>query len=212
MPPRIGYGIQDFYSTALTYGLARNNAFRIESITSQTNEPSGPLQLFTGPQTPGQLFNSANDDLLIFTRDGSLPSRRISTGKVFFKSFEFNVPLDASYPENTSWRVSFYCDKGYILRKLLELWSVGTFDEHTQAGGPVWTTCDIELKLINYYSKESTSAETQDDPSNMPGRRFKLVGCYPVNIGQISYDNTNSGSIVTMDATLAFQYIITDPD
>lgn len=199
---RTGYGLQDFYRIARDYGLARNNTFRIENITSQSNPSTGQLQ------SAGEIFNNQTDELFIFTRDGALPSRRISTGKVFFKSFEYNVPLDASYPENTGWRVSFYCDKDYKLRQLLELWSVSTFDEHSQIGGNTWTTCDIELKLIDYYSGKSSS----QDPSNIKGRRFKLIGCYPVNIGQISYDNTSTGSMVNMDATLAFQYLITDPD
>lgn len=196
--PRTGYGIQDFYKTAASFGLARNNTFRIKSITSAVNPNSEQLG------SAGELFNQVVDNLLIFVKEGSLPSRIIKTGKVFFKSFEYNVPLDASYPENTSWRVSFYSDKDYELRKFLELWSVSTFDEHSQAGNFTWTTCDIELNLIDYY--------TQKSPATLEGRRIKLVGCYPVSIGQIAYDNTSTGTIVSVDAQIAFQYIITDSD
>ena len=79
----IGYSIKDFYNAATTYGLARNNAFRINNITGIDS-----------------ILNSDNTKLLIFARDGTIPSRQISTGKVNYKAFTFIVPLEAQYPEN----------------------------------------------------------------------------------------------------------------
>ena len=133
----IGYSIKDFYTTATTFGLARNNAFRIKDIT-------GPA---------GSLFNNTanQSQLLIFAKDGTIPSRQISTGKVNYKAFTFIVPLEAQYPENASWKVSFYSDSAYVLRELMEKWSVGTYNEHSNASLLNWTQCDIELSLINEF-------------------------------------------------------------
>ena len=204
----IGYNIKDFYNTATTFGLARNNAFRIKDI-------AGPA---------GSLINSVASQLLIFAKDGTIPSRQISTGKVNYKAFTFVVPLEAQYPENASWKVTFYSDSQYALRQLMEKWSVGTYNEHNNTSLLDWTACNIQIDLIDYYNSKThanSSSEPSSEPSDMqrffvpsgdmPVRRtYTLVGCFPTNIGQISYDNTSTGSIVTMDVILAFQYIISE--
>ena len=186
----IGYSIKDFYTTATTFGLARNNAFRIKDIT-------GPA---------GSLFNNTanQSQLLLFAKDGTIPSRQISTGKVNYKAFSFVVPLEAQYPENTSWKVSFYSDSAYVLRELMEKWSVGTYNEHSNSSLLNWTQCDIELSLINYYENNSSLKDKEVDTNNI---KYRLVGCFPTNVGQMSYDTTSNGATVTLDLTLAFQYI-----
>jgi len=189
----IGYNIQDFYNTATTFGLARNNAFRIKDIT-------GPA---------GSLINrvAEGNQLLIFARDGTIPSRQISTGKVNYKAFTFVVPLEAQYPENASWKVTFYSDSQYALRQLMEAWSVGTYNEHNNTSLFDWTACNIQIDLIDYYNSDPIRGVPGDMPVH---RTYTLVGCFPTNIGQISYDNTSTGSIVTLDVILAFQYIISE--
>lgn len=200
----IGYSIKDFYTTATKFGLARNNAFRIKDIT-------GPA---------GSLFNNAADrsELLIFAKDGTIPSRQINTGKVNYKAFSFVVPLDAQYPENASWKVTFYGDSSFQLRQLMEEWSVGTYNEHSNTSSLEWVDCNIQIDLIDYANVYNAKTFTQRFPQNPQGyfgpgfksKTYTLVGCFPTNIGQISYDNTSTGSIVTLDLTLAFQYIISE--
>ena len=129
-----GYKIQDFYQAATKFGLARNNAFRIKNISGDA----------------GNFFAGNIGDLLIFAKDGTIPSRVIKTGEVKYKSFSFVVPLEAQYPENQSWKVTFYCDGNYILRQLLEKWSVGTYNEHSNNSNLNWTNCNIDLALIDY--------------------------------------------------------------
>lgn len=187
----MGYGIQDFYQTAQRYGLARNNVFRINQISNDVFLPE------------------ADQNLYVFLKEGSLPSRQIQTGKVSWKAFEYVVPLNASYPENTSWRVSFYSDQFYIIRSLLERWSKGTFSEHghfastDSAGNLSFGNCDIEIVLLDLNSKISTSVNDEAREKLV----YTLKGCFPVNVGAISYNSTSSGEIISVDATLAFQYV-----
>ena len=203
----IGYSIKDFYTAATTFGLARTNAFRIKDIT-------GPA---------GSLFNNTanQSQLLIFAKDGTIPSRQISTGKVNYKAFSFVVPLDAQYPENSSWKVTFYGDSSFQLRQLMEAWSVGTYNEHSNTSSLGWVDCNIQIDLIDYANSFHAKTFTRRVPQNPQGyetfplggfksKTYTLVGCFPTNIGQISYDNTSTGSIVTLDLTLAFQYIISE--
>ena len=176
-----GYKIQDFYQAATKFGLARNNAFRIKNISGDA----------------GNFFAGNMGDLLIFAKDGTIPSRVIKTGEVKYKAFNFIVPLEAQYPENQSWRVTFYCDGNYILRQLLEKWSVGTYNEHSNNSTLGWTNCNIDLALVDYTNG-----------SMIENRIYTLVGCFPTNIGSLSFDTTSTGSPLTLDMTLAFQYII----
>ena len=176
-----GYKIQDFYQAATKFGLARNNAFRIKNISGDA----------------GDFFAGNMGDLLIFAKDGTIPSRVIKTGEVKYKAFNFVVPLEAQYPENQSWRVTFYCDGNYILRQLLEKWSVGTYNEHSNNSNLNWTNCNIDFALIDYTNGDM-----------IENRIYTLVGCFPTNVGSLSFDTTSTGTPLTLDMTLAFQYII----
>lgn len=187
----MAYGIQDFYQTAQRYGLARNNVFRVNQISN------------------GVFLPDQDSNLYIYVKEGSLPSRQIQTGKVSWKAFDFNVPLNASYPENTSWRVSFYSDDFYIIRSSLELWSKGTFSEHghyTQLDTNErlsFGNCDVEIMLLDLNS----SAGASINEGSRDNQVYTLKGCFPVNIGSVNYNTTTSGEIISVDATLAFQYV-----
>jgi hypothetical protein len=186
----MGYGIRDFYTTATKYGLARNNMFRVKSISNN-------------------IFQPGTDELLVFAKSGSIPSRVINTAKVSFKSFDFVVPMNASYPENQGWSIEFYCDNSYIIRSMLEQWSKGTFNEHGHFRDMQWHNCDIELVLLDVSSDIGDPYDP--DPINSGEDRetmsYTLRGCFPLNIGAMSYNSTGSGEVVSMQTTLAFQYV-----
>jgi len=182
----MGYGIQDFYKTAFTYGLGRDNLFRLKNITNDAFLPNS-LQ-----------------DLYVFAKSAMIPSRIVNQAKVSWKSFEFNVPLGISYPEATSWPVTFYSDQSHIIRSLFELWSKKTFSEHGHFSMTDFGNCDIEMVLLDSSTKNNKNdLNDQDREIAM----YKLKGCYPTNTGTIQYDATSSGTIVSLNINLAFQYI-----
>ena len=198
MAQQTGYGIADFYNTITGRGLARNNVFRIKSI--------------------GSIFGVEDSDLLIYAQGGSIPSRQISSSTVSFKTFDYIVPMAASYPENSSWSVIFYCDSAYRLRDILETWSRSTFDEHKNISivqGPV----DIELVLIENSIKNYTplprdrpvpavNPMTNGIPKEI--RKYTLKGCFPYSIGSTSYSVGNGGEFATGPVNIAFQYVISE--
>jgi len=181
----MGYGIQDFYSAVQSYGLARNNVFRVKQITNDVFLPD------------------EGSDLYVYAKEGSIPSRNIAAGKVSFKSFDFNVPLNAYYPENQGWNVTFYSDRFYIIRSLLERWSKGTFNEHGHVSTFAFGDCDVEIALI----ENDSSIEGDINSQSRERVVYNLRGCYPTSIGSISYNATSSGEVVSVTATLAFQYM-----
>lgn len=187
MAQQTGYGIQDFYQTVVTRGLARTNLFRIKSIDG--------------------VFNSENTDLLIFAQGGMIPARNISTAKVSFKAFDFNVPMVANYPENQGWAVNFFCDSQYVLRDILESWSRKIFDEHKQIS--TFNLKDIEVVLLN-NSFGAGSGESRKIGEMQEIRSYLLKGCFPVSIGAMSYSVGNGGELTSIPLSIAFQYVISD--
>ena len=179
MAQQSGFGIQDFYQTATERGFARNNLFRIKTI--------------------GEIFGS-DSDLLIYAQGGMIPNRQISTSKISFKAFDFVVPMGASYPENQSWSVTFFCDSEYVLRDIFEKWSNATYDEHKNLN--IGSLVDVEAVLLNNSSI--------NDKELKEVRNYKLVGCFPVQIGPLTYIQGSAGELVGSQVNIAFQYVISN--
>lgn len=183
--PNPGYDIAHFYNTVTRRGLARNNLYRVKSI--------------------GEIFSGTdNADLLIFAKDGAVPSRTIETQNINYKDFNFTVPMAAKYPENTSWAVNFYSDKNYVIRGLFEAWSRSTYDEHQHTQERSFALNDIEISLLDNSSSDPKNRELKEI------RTYKLVGTFPVNIGQIQYNAGSSGEFVTLSVNIAFQYVVVE--
>ena len=181
----MGYGIQDFYRTAQNYGLARNNVFRIKQISNN-------------------VFLSGKDqDLYVFAKEGSIPGRTINSTKVSYKSFDYTVPLGASYPDGQNWTISFYSDNKYVIRSVLEKWSKGTFNEHGHFSTINFGATDIELVLLNVDAKLGKNINSQSRETI----NYTLKGCFPLSVGSIQYNMTSTGEVISVPVTLAFQYI-----
>jgi len=188
-------GISDFYKTATNRGFARTNLFRINSISR--NGTGGTSDIYAPA-------SDSSENLFLYAQSGTIPSRTITTTTVDFKSFKYTVPMVAQYPESTSWALTFYCDRDYVLRNVLEKWSVDTFDEHTsQSNVPNWWDCSVELDLLNNSGPNS--------PDTYPViRKYRLVGAFLQNVGSIEYSLAAGGDIAKLQATLGFQYITSE--
>jgi hypothetical protein len=189
----MAYGLQDFYKTATRYSFARNNLLRLQNISGDTkdNKPIFPIK-------------TGNVDFYIYLRTGSIPSRKINTATVNWKSFQFHVPLEAEYPESTSFPVTFYCDKYYIMRDIFERWSDATYNEHTFSTNTNFYDCNVQLDLLDNSDPNVSITEMKTV------KKYTLYGCFPNNIGQLSYDTSSSGEVVSQSANLTFQYLTSE--
>lgn len=160
-----GFGIKDFYQTAVTRGFARTNTFRIKNITG--------------------VFNGEDSDLLLYAQGGTIPSRSIYYSSVSFKAFEFNVPMSSSYPESTSWALNFYCDSKFVLRNIFESWSRKTFDEHKHIS--TTTLSDIEFVLLDSQLQEVRNYKLIGTYPTQIGSMSFAVG----NAGELATCNVN---------------------
>lgn len=189
----MAHGLQDFYKTVTRYGFARNNLLRLTNITGLAGDGK---QIFPS--------NPVDKNFNIYLKMGSVPSRRINTLNVNFLSFPFNVPMEADYPESTSFPVTFYCDKYYILRDIFERWSDSTYNEHNISTSTNFNNCNVELSLLD-------NSDANSGLENMRIiKKITLFGCFPNNIGSLSYDTSSNGDVVTINANLTFQYLTSE--
>ena len=173
----MGMGIGGFYTQAVARDFSRDFQMRVISI---------------GPGVLNQ-----NDNVYITT--SVLPGYAITNQAVPFMGLQFNVPGSGNFPGSDAWNVTFRCDQNLNIREKLITWQQTIFNafpytagESTGAYGPKFTESVADITIFNKSGQEV--------------RGIELVGIYPVTVGEISYDATGNGALVTLQATLAYQY------
>jgi hypothetical protein len=142
-----------------------------------------------------QLANTNfGEEQLVYLESASLPGRAINNIPVPFMGLNFNVPGTASYPGSDSYQVTFRCDQNYNIRSTLENATFNTFDDGTSTG-----TYNIarnsSVIILNLLNKNGTTA-----------RQYTLYGAYVVSLQDSAYNLGDTGTIVTVPCTLAYQY------
>jgi hypothetical protein len=136
------------------------------------------------------------EDELVYLETANLPGRAINNIAVPFMGLQFNVPGTASYPGSDAWNVTFRCDQSYNIRAVLENATVNAFNDATSTGdyNIARSNSIITLDLLGKGGSEDVI------------RQYNLIGAYVVSVGDIAYNIGDNGSIVTVPATLAYQY------
>ena len=142
-----------------------------------------------------QLANTNfGEDQLVYLETASLPGRTINNIAVPFLGLQFNVPGTASYPGSDSYGVTFRCDQNYNIRAVLENATFNSFDDGTSSGD-YNIARNSSLIVLNLLGKNGSTV-----------RQYTLYGAYVTSVGDITYNLGDNGSIVTVPATLAYQY------
>lgn len=142
-----------------------------------------------------QLANTNfGEEQLVYLETASLPGRTINNIQVPFMGLNFNVPGTASYPGSEAYNVTFRCDQNYDIRATLENATFNTFDDAVSRGdfNIARNSSRIVLELLGKNKKVV--------------REYTLYGAYVVSVGDIAYNLGDNGAIVTVPATLAYQY------
>ena len=132
------------------------------------------------------------EDDLVYARGGSIPGRSITNQAVPYMGMNFNVPGAATY--SGSYSLTFMCDQQSAIRRMFEKWSYDTFDEESSSG--------------NYFVPRATSTVdlVQLNPQLDRVAQYQLVGCYPTEVGEISYSIEGTGAPVNMNVTMSYHY------
>jgi hypothetical protein len=131
----------------------------------------------------------------VYLETANLPGRSITNIPVPFMGLQFNVPGTVTFPGSDAWAVTFRSDQNYDIRAVLENATINTFDESTSTGDYNIARNSSRI-VINLLGKNP----------NTVVRRYTLYGAYVVSVGESTYNLTDSGNIVTIPATLAYQY------
>ena len=134
------------------------------------------------------------EDTLVYLETANLPGRTINNIPVPFMGLQFNVPGTASYPGSDAYNVSFRCDQNYDIRATLENATFNTFDDGSSKGD-YNIARNASRVIMNLLGK-----------SNETIRQYTLYGAYITSVGDIQYNLGDNGTIVTVPATLAYQY------
>lgn len=136
---------------------------------------------------------SISEDDLIYAQGGNIPGRTISTTDVPYMGLNFKVPGSATY--TGTYPITFYSDRGDTLRQLMLAWTRDTFDDETSTGNYFIPGGDHVVNLIQL--------DTQLNKVN----EFRLVGAFPTEVGDVTYNIQGTGAPVTFDVTLAYHYV-----
>ena len=131
---------------------------------------------------------------LIYAETAALPGRQINNIPVPYMGLSFNVPGVAAYPGSASYKITFRCDKDYHLRSKLERDMFRTFDDATSSGEYSIPGADSVLSLVLTNKK------------NVAIRQYNLYGVYLQSIDDEQYDIKDTGNVVSINTTIAYQY------
>ena len=141
----------------------------------------------------GDWLSSPADMLYITT--ASMPGRTINSIAVPYMGLNFQMPGAANYNSNAGWQVQFRCDERLNVRNILENWSFGIFDDRTSKGA----------NIPNNTTSHSIDLVSIDNLGN-PRKAISLIGAWCQTVGDLGYDLTGNGTIVTINCTIAYQY------
>ena len=131
---------------------------------------------------------------LTYVETATLPGRNITNVPVPYMGLTFNVPGTVSYPGSAGYAITFRCDQKYDIRSVLEAATFNTFDEATSTG------------QYSLPGSESTLTMELLDKNMNPVRYYTLFGVYIQSLADSGYDIKDTGTVQTIQATLAYQF------
>lgn len=174
----VGMGIGSFYNQAFTRDFTRDFQMRVVSIG-----PNGIL--------------NENDNVYITST--VLPGYAIANQATPFMGLSFNIPGGGSFPGSDSWAVTFRCDAQLNIREKLIAWQKSIFNAFPHEPG----------NSVGAYAPKGIDSVAELVVLNRNGtvaRGMRLVGIWPVNVGDLTYNTTGSGAIVELTTNLAYQW------
>ena len=135
--------------------------------------------------------NFSEDDLL-YCKGGQIPTRNIVSHEVPYMGLQFRLPGAAQY--SGQFNSAFYCDVNSRVRQLMEEWSFQTFDDSTSMGDYFMPRESSYVELAQLDSQFEVTAI------------YKLIGCFPTEVGDIQYDISGTGNAVEFNVNLSYHF------
>lgn len=129
---------------------------------------------------------------LVYIQTASLPAKTVQNQTVSFMGLDFNVPGSVKYDGSAAWSITFWCDEGLNIRNKMESYIKTIFDDETSSG---LYGVPNEVATLELLGKD-----------RQPLRTYNFYGLYPVTVGEIAYNVTEAGTILSVPCTFAYQY------
>lgn len=132
-------------------------------------------------------------DDLVYITSANLPGRAVNNTTVPYMGLQFNVPGAVNYPNSAGYQITFRSDSQQIIRRIFEDWQRTTFDDFSSTGA---------------YRMFSTSRITMDllDAGFNTIRQYVLHGTYCQQVGEMTFNATDAGTVVELPVTIAYQF------
>tara|TARA_B100000131_G_scaffold21530_1_gene20812 strand:+ start:435 stop:1043 length:609 start_codon:yes stop_codon:yes gene_type:complete len=170
-------------------GGVRPNLFQVEHTWPSTNlvEPS--------------LDGLSDKPVMYMCKSAALPATNVGTVELPFRGRVVKVPGDRTYE---TWTATFYNDDAFKLRAAYEKWIALTngVDANVAEVDIADVFQDIEVTQLDKFAGGANQLE--------PIRTYRLVGAWPVSVGQIAVAYDNNDSYEEFDVEFAYQYHITE--
>lgn len=194
----------DAFRANLINGLARNNLFLV-----QGNFPGNSTGAIQGAAAiAGALFGGSvagainaavgavgggnpSSQVSFLCKSSKIPNSTINVNNAFYMGRAFKYPGDKSFND---WSLSCYNDGTYGLRKAFESW-MNLINTNRTNVGPNAT--------VGYMTDWTVTPLTRE---GNPIARYKLVGCWPTTMSEVTLDMAAQSEPSTFDVTIAYQY------
>lgn len=194
----------DAFRANLINGIARNNLFLVQGIFPGVNTSN----IQGAAALAGSLFGGAvagainavgtaagggnpNSQVSFLCKATKLPTGSFNVDKAMFMGREFKYPGNRTFND---WSVTIYNDGSYGLRKAFESWQNLMGTNRTNVGPNA---------MNQFMTDWSVTPLTRE---GNPISTYKLVGCFPSAIGDVTLDMAGSAEPSTFEVTIAYQY------
>ena len=176
----------NFYNHAFGQDFSRDFQLRVLNIGNANNK-----------------YIDESDNVFITTT--SLPRYKIHNQQTPFMGMNFNIPGSADFEGNDNWAVTFRCDLPFNIRHAIETWQHQIFTQFMQPN----INSSISGGGTGQYGipdMDQTINLVLHDRTGQNYRHYTLFGCYPISIGEMTYDQRGTGKIQELPVTLAYQW------
>lgn len=147
--------------------------------------------------------NLSDDYMSIMAKTASIPGKRISTTKVYYRGQPFVIRGAAEF-DNT-WKVSFYNTPKMDIHTLFSDWMyrIDSFDSSITQSIFLGNYIGIKGKGVGYMTDLYVSQLSNDGSIET---KYKICYAFPTNIDEIQLDGSNSRDLTLTEVTFAYTY------
>lgn len=174
--------IRNAYEVYKAHDFSRSNQFRIISILGAPDYVNREIN-----ERP------AGEGGALYIQSASIPGKSIVDMEVAYHGFSFHVPSSVKY-NNNPWSVTFRTPGDYLVRNAIEAWQNEIVSDETSCGNFKIPCMNVKIRL----------GLTASDSCRII-RVYDLIGVYPSNLGEISYD-LSQATMTTFTVDFHYQY------